>query len=64
MKALLISSYLEGSSGKYENVYVTLPLNPLPREEDLPSLRSNYFLLLVRSSLRLKWRPTICWQPL
>lgn len=54
MKALLISSYLEGSSGKYENVYVTLPLNPLPREEDLPSLRSNYFLLLVRSSLRLK----------
>ena len=31
---------MEGCASKYEFVYVTLPLNPLPREGDLPSLRS------------------------
>ena len=25
---------LEGCVGKYDTIYVTLPLNPLPREED------------------------------
>ena len=35
-------------------IYVALPLTPLPREGDLPSLRSYLFMLFLLPSLRKK----------
>ena len=42
---------MEGSASKYESIYVTLSLNPLPREGDLPSLRSKVTKILVEINL-------------
>ena len=45
--SLIDWKFCEGRAGKYDLLHVTLPLNPLPREEDLPSLRSKFVITLI-----------------